>query len=125
MADMEEGIRFNLVVEFSDGMEKTISIKIRYKELNTPYVNPVYSTFDRSKPEDVVIKIIWNDAEFITSIDPETRFAVGLSSNDYTLEDNKLTIKKEFLESLDAGEYKWYLNFDTETGADIRIRVND
>jgi hypothetical protein len=47
------------------------------------------------------------------------------SSNDYTLENDTFTIKKEFLESLDAGEYIWYLMFDTETGSDIRIKVND
>jgi hypothetical protein len=122
---MEEGIRFNLTVVFSDGMEKTIGIKIRYKEVNSPILNSEYNIFEKSKPEDVRVKIVWNDAKYITSIDPETHFAVGLSNDDYTLENDTFTIKKEFLASLDAGDYIWYLMFDTETGADIKIQVND
>lgn len=125
MADMEEGVRFDLTVIFSDGMEKTIGIKIRYKKVNTPYLNPTFYVFEKSKPEDVKLTVLWNDAQYITSIDPETHFSVGLSSDDYTLKNDTFTIKKEFLSSLDAGEYIWYLNFDTETGADIRIKVND
>lgn len=122
---MAEGIRFDLTVEFSDGMEKNIGIKIRYKEMIAPLVSPEYSIFEKSKPEDVILKITWNDASSITLIDPETHDSVGLGSNDYTLENDIFTIKKEFLASLPAGKYVWYLMFDTETGSDIRISVND
>lgn len=125
MADMQEGIRFDLVVEFNNGMEKTIGIKIREKEVTGPLLNSNFNVFEKSKPADVKIQIIWNDAKYISSIDPETHDSIRLSSDDYVLENDILTIKKEFLGTLPAGEYTWYLMFDIEIGTDIRIRVND
>lgn len=125
MTGMENGVRFDLTVVFSDGMEKKIGIKIRNKEVNPMTVNPAYSIFEKSKPEDIAIKITWNDSKYITYVDRETHYSVELSSKDYTLLNDKFTIKKEFLGSLDAGEYTWILWDDNEIGTEIKVKVND
>ena len=103
-------------------------------ETSTPasaggYIQPVFhaaqNRFYKSNPQDVYIKIDWNDATKITNIMAEWANTPGLSSSDYFIESDSIIIKKEMLEMLDIGVYRWSALFDTNYGNSITIDVFD
>lgn len=118
-----EGTLLRLQFEFDNGNMRDSTIKIMSRSIKQPSLLVAENNFIKSSPQDVSLKIIWNEAINITTIFTETKDTPTLSTDDYQLEDDIFIVKKEFLQKLDTGTYKWTLIFDTGFGNTLTINI--
>ncbi len=121
----EVGSILKLKFEFENGEKRECNIRVLKQAIKQPSLRVAENTFIKSSPEDVTLRIIWNDAEDLTAIYTETVQTPELSTKDYQLQGDIFTLKKEVLQNLSAGRYRWGLIFDTGFGNTLTINVLD
>ncbi|SHK54338.1 Ig-like domain (group 2) [Anaerocolumna jejuensis DSM 15929] len=87
-------------------------------------IAPANLFFDRNpeKQADASTAITWNDAAKITDI---RNAESSIDPANYAVSDSTLTIKKEYLAGLAAGDYTFHVEFDKGNAAALYISVTD
>lgn len=114
----DQDIELNLVgTKAGITLIKTFELCIKAKESGS--INPDEAVFDMGNKSDVVSNITWNDATGITDIKDN---GVSIGAVNYVVDENILTVKKEFLEVLPIGSLTLTVEFDQ--GFDTQLTVN-
>ncbi len=116
-----------LTVEFNTGAATVLTISIA--DTTPPSISPTSCNYDLSAPADVTTAITWNSAASVTDVVYNVTPAAALytlSAGDYTVSDDKLTIKKSFLSglSLTTGvALEFDITFNTGAAAALTVNV--
>ncbi|MEJ6950035.1 X2-like carbohydrate binding domain-containing protein [Natronospora cellulosivora (SeqCode)] len=110
----------NLEIVFDKGASAFVEIEIM--ETTNASIDPDYAVFNKNEAyqEDIVIEIVWKDAEIIIGIQHDGQ---SLGENDYTVEDDILIIKKEYLAKLDIGEISLDIEFNAGINRELKIDI--
>lgn len=87
-------------------------------------ISPATVTFDKnpSGQADVSTTIIWNDAASVTDI---KKAGVSIEASVYSISENTLTIKKNYLSTQPTGSLVLTIEFDQGNAATLTITVQD
>lgn len=91
--------------------------------LGSAQINPVRAFFDLDDPQDISTTITWNDASIVESVYGEESLEEG---TDYTIDLDKLTIKQEYLLSLnpaDGDSMDFEISFDAGDRAMLTVNI--
>lgn len=123
MEKLEVGSIFSITIELDNGVKKDVSAQILEKAIIQPSLESAEYHFYKSSPEDILIKVIWNEAkqitEFITTI---TENSV-VSSDYYSFTKEGVIVRKEAFVDMEIGKYEWVILFDTGYGNSVKITV--
>ncbi|MGI6618450.1 MAG: InlB B-repeat-containing protein [Bacillota bacterium] len=101
-----------------------MTIAVEFEEIVSATINPTTGTFEQNEPEpaDVITTITWNSA---TSIIAVKKGEVVLQENqDYALDGNILTIKKEYLAQQPLEDITLTIVFDKGEPATLTITIS-
>ena len=107
--------------DLKNAMDSLVNI---VPEVVSAIIDPASLYFDRNieKQADIDASIIWNDATKIIDIKNADN---SIAAEDYTVSDSTLTIKKEYLAGLNAGDYTLNVEFDKGNTAAINLNITD
>ncbi|MFW6023065.1 MAG: X2-like carbohydrate binding domain-containing protein, partial [Halanaerobiaceae bacterium] len=114
-----------LTIEYNEGTSTTLTIEIIESETETPYITPDEVEYDKHElyHEDVVTTITWNQADEITSIVyDESELETDI---DYTVNNEELVIKKEYLQQQSTDECELTIDFDNGSPFKLTIDVKE
>lgn len=93
-------------------------------DITPPEINSATVDYILNVPGDVSAEIIWNSAQFVTGVELGS---VGLKADvDYTVNDNSLVLRNEFLSGLDLAENDTVvlkINFDLGGSVTLTIKA--
>jgi len=91
------------------------------EEIESAAINPQKVEFDLNQPEPVKTEITWNDASQVDSVSGD-----GIENENYSLEDNILSVEQEFLKNFSEGEtLELVIGFDTGDETSLMVTVTD
>ncbi len=96
-----------------------VYLKIQVK---SAAVGPASGSFDKNpaKEKDVTAAITWNDARSVQDVKAG---AGSIGAGYYTVKDNTLTIKKEYLRTAGVGNLTLTIEFDAGDSAELTIAI--
>jgi uncharacterized repeat protein (TIGR02543 family) len=116
-----------LTVEFNAGAAAVLTISIA--DTTPPSISPTSCNYDLSAPDGVTTAINWNSASSVTNVDysvsPDTA-RYTLSTGDYTVSGNALTIKNSFFSGLSfttGVALEFDITFNTGDASTLTVNV--
>lgn len=122
LSDLAEGTT-KLVLDYNEGVDPYLFIAIGDTS-PSGYIRPSRVEFDRNETmkEDVVITMSSNNNTLLNINNGTTALVLG---EDYTVSENTVTIKKEYLAKQDIKVTKLTFDFDKGTDPVLRVNVSD
>ncbi len=104
------------------GSPKTVMV---YKQIPVidAVISPDAADFDLYNPDDVETTITWNSAQSVTDVVYNSNSLT--EDTDYAVNDNVLSIKKEYLTTRPTGSHILTIDFDTGSPAMLTINITD
>ncbi|MGI6488338.1 MAG: S-layer homology domain-containing protein [Syntrophothermaceae bacterium] len=104
---------------------KSVEQVITVNAITSATINPVTGIFDKKAgvQADVTTTITWGDVSSVTAV--KNGEAVLTVDTHYTVAENTLTIKKEYLAAQAVGEVALSIEFDKGNAATLTITVSD
>ncbi len=111
-----------IAFDVGDPLEFSIDIIDNTPPPVSATIDPETASFDLYTPVDVTATITWNDATAITDV---TVVGTSIGTENYSLSDNTLTVKKEYLQTWATGLWTLIVEFDVGDPALLNIDITD
>ncbi|MCG9967463.1 cadherin-like beta sandwich domain-containing protein [Pelotomaculum terephthalicicum JT] len=103
---------------------KTFKVTVKGQTVENAVISPVSADFDKNPANqaDVETTITWNDAAAVTDV---KKAGASIGTENYAVNGNILTIKKEYLATQPAGSLVLTVEFDKGDAATLTVNISD